>query len=120
MRGRLQHNDELTALIAAWAAERPREEIYHRAGRELAPVAYVHTLADLYRSPQLQARRYIRSVDHPIAGTQTHPGPPFRTPEDAGTPGPAPLLGQHNAEVYGEWLGLSQRDLVRLRQAGVV
>lgn len=120
MRGRLQHNDELTALIAGWAADRSREEIYHRAGRELAPIAYIHTLEDLYRSPQLQARDYLRRVDHPGAGAQTHPGPPFRTPDQAGAPGPAPLLGQHNAEVYGEWLGLSRRDLVRLRQAGVI
>lgn len=34
--------------------------------------------------------------------------------------GRAPLLGEHNVEIYCERLGLSRRDLVRLRQAGVV
>lgn len=120
VRSRLMHNDELEALIAAWAAERPRKDIYRRAGEEQAPVAHVHTLADLFESPQLEAREFLRPVDHPVAGRRIHPGPAFRTPEGDGNPGAAPLLGEHNAEVYGEWLGLGRGDLVRLRQAGVI
>jgi crotonobetainyl-CoA:carnitine CoA-transferase CaiB-like acyl-CoA transferase len=33
---------------------------------------------------------------------------------------PAPLLGEHTAEVFGEWLGMSASDVERLRSDGVV
>ena len=62
----------------------------------------------------------FQQVDHPEAGRLTYPGPPFRMDESAATTGRAPLLGEHNEKVYGERLGLSRRDLVRLRQNGVI
>jgi len=33
---------------------------------------------------------------------------------------PAPLLGQHNEEVYGECLGYGREDLVKMREMGVI
>jgi len=33
---------------------------------------------------------------------------------------PAPLLGEHTAEVFGEWLGMSADDFAMLRAEGVV
>ncbi len=119
-RSRLLHNDELTARFYAWCLEQRREEAYARAGRLRAPIAYMHTLEDLTKSPQLQARAYLQQVDHPEAGRLTYPGAPFRTSEAPARTGRAPLLGEHNEEVYGGRLGLDRRDLVRLRANGVI
>jgi len=78
-------------------------------------------------TPQMRARRYFQEVDHPVVGRWTYPGPPFRLTD--GSPGGdgwgwragrAPLLGEHNEEVFGELLGFERSDLVRLRAAGVV
>jgi crotonobetainyl-CoA:carnitine CoA-transferase CaiB-like acyl-CoA transferase len=89
-------------------------------GAARVPTAFVHTLADLLQSEQLRAREYFHEVDHPTAGRQTSPGPPFRMSEVQWRAGRAPLLGEHNREVYCGELGLSAEGLARLRAAGVV
>jgi len=117
---RLQHEDELRATVYAWAADKEKKDVYARAGRMRAPVAYVHDMADLLVSPQLEARQYFQSVDHPLAGTHTYPGPPIRMSETPWRPGRAPLLGEHTADVLGSELGLSAADLGVLRGQGVI
>ena len=59
-------------------------------------------------------------IEHPATGKLKCPGAPFRTNEMPWrVRRPAPLLGQHNKEVYGE-LGYSRKDLVRLKETGVI
>jgi crotonobetainyl-CoA:carnitine CoA-transferase CaiB-like acyl-CoA transferase len=84
-------------------------------------VSMVKTPDQVLASEQLRARGYFVEVEHPAAGRLTYPGPWFRMTE---TPWrverPAPLLGQHNQEVYCGLLGYSKDDLVRLRALGVI
>lgn len=117
---RLQHNDELEAIVYAWAAGEDAKELYRHAGAARAPVAFVHTLGDLLESDQLRAREYFHEVEHPVAGRRTYPGPPVRMGEIEWEAGRAPLLGEHNQEVYCGELGLAAGELARLRAAGVV
>jgi CoA:oxalate CoA-transferase len=126
-RSRLHHNDELTAELYAWAATQTCEEAYRRAGELRAPLACVLNLDEALASPQMKARAYFQEVEHPAAGRCVYPGPSFRltggSPADGGwgwRAGRAPLLGEHNEEVFGELLGLEPGDLVKLRAAGVV
>ena len=105
---RLQHNDELLALFIGWAAEQRRKDVYARAGRMRAPVAYVHSLQDLKDSPQLAARGFWHEVDHPATGPLTYPGPPFRMSDSPWRAGRAPLLGEHNGGKREEGRGKSE------------
>jgi len=68
----------------------------------------------------LRAREYFQEVEHPLAGRLTYPGPPFRMSEVQWRAGRAPLLGEHNREVYCGELGLSAGGLARLRAAEVL
>jgi hypothetical protein len=70
------------------------------------------------RVAALKSRGFFQEVEHPEAGTLTYPGPQFRMSEVEWTAGRAPLLGEHNAELFCEEMGMSREDLLRLRAAG--
>ena len=60
-------------------------------------------------------------IDHPKAGKLKYPSAPYRfsqTPWAAARP--APLLGQHNQEVYGGRLGYSDFELKKMREGGII
>lgn len=116
---RLRRNDELLAQMYAWTAEVTKHEAYRLAGEHQAPLAYVHDMKDLVESEHLRVRGAIREVEHPEAGVQSYPRGPFTLSGSDWLEGRAPLLGEHNREVYGE-IGLGPADLVRLRGAGVI
>jgi crotonobetainyl-CoA:carnitine CoA-transferase CaiB-like acyl-CoA transferase len=77
-------------------------------------------MKDVVEEPQWRSRDYWTEIEHPVAGKLTYPGAPVNMPEQAWqAKRPAPLLGQHNEEVYGG-LGYSKDDLVKLRERGVI
>ena len=119
-RARLIHNDDLLAEMYAWSAGVTKREAYERAGKTRAPISPVNTTADLLESPHLRARGFFQDVEHPVAGAMEYPSPGARiggaTPETRR----APLLGEHNTEVFGDMLELTARDLALLAAAGVV
>ena len=85
------------------------------------PAALVATGQDLVdEDEQLAARGFYQVLEHPIAGPVRHEG---IVPKLRATPGalttPAPLLGQHTAEVLGELLGLDAEQLAALRAEGI-
>ncbi len=117
---RLQHNDELEAIVYAWAGTQSAEELYRQAGGARVPIAFVHSIADLLESEQLRDRAYFQEVEHPVAGRLTYPGPPFRMSDAPWRPGRAPLLGEHNDEIYCGEMGLTRQELCVLRAGGVI
>jgi hypothetical protein len=71
--------------------------------------------------PQLQFRRFFEEVDHPVAGTARHSTLPMRFSRgpDRFHRRPAPLLGEHTDDVL-RGLGVSNEELARLREDGVI
>lgn len=105
------NSDELMAELYAWASGESKREVYARAGAGRAPIAFVHTMADLLESPQLNARGYLQRVTHPVAGEAVYPGPPWWIGPAAWSTGRAPLLGEHTGEVLHDLAGLSAREI---------
>ena len=65
--------------------------------------------------------RFFEEVDHPVIGRVTMPGAPFKMAESPWRlKSPAPLLGEHNEEVYCRLLGYSREELVRLKESGII
>ncbi|MFN8544219.1 MAG: CoA transferase [Candidatus Binatia bacterium] len=118
---RLEHADEINAVVAAWVAERRVDDVTAALDAADVPCSPVYTPDQLLEHPQLLAREMLQRLVHPVAGELVVPGV---VPKLSDTPGDVhclgPDLGQHNAEVYGELLGLDAAELARLRAAKVV
>jgi crotonobetainyl-CoA:carnitine CoA-transferase CaiB-like acyl-CoA transferase len=103
-----------------WLMERSRTEIVEacQAGRVLS--APINTTEDLLSDPQFRGRGFWSEAEHPVVGKLTYPGRPAVCSElPWKIRHTAPLLGQHNEEVYTS-LGYSKQDLVKLREGGII
>jgi len=118
---RLRHQDELDSLLAAWTATRTLGEataVLQAAGVAAGAVA---TILDLMEDPQLLARRFLVTIDHPEVGPRVVAGLPvtFSAMPDLAY-GPAPCLGEHNDAVFGSLLHLPADDMRRLQEAQII
>ena len=98
------------------------EALYEGAiqrGMQLYPVSNCRALAE---SPQLKERGFWEEVEHPELGTtMTYPGAWVKMSEaGCNIRRRAPLIGEHNQEIYKGELGLSDEELSILKQAGVI
>jgi crotonobetainyl-CoA:carnitine CoA-transferase CaiB-like acyl-CoA transferase len=120
--GRMAAHDELDGHLAAWCAERKASEIVDELWSAGVPCAVVVHPSENLTMEQLVHRRFFESVEHPVHGSSLIATFPFRLPDDAGPVHrrPAPLLGEHNAEVLGELLGVTDDELARLAASGVI
>jgi len=107
----------LEPYVSSWARE--RRDIGQRRG-DVEPAPAALTVQDLLEAPQLRARGFFQEIDHPAAGRQTYPGPPFRPEAMPWQAARAPLLGEHNEEIYCGELELSREELVVLRASGII
>jgi benzylsuccinate CoA-transferase BbsE subunit len=99
-----------------------KAELFEGAVKRRILLFPVATARDIMQNTQLQARGYFRQIFHPdLSTTITYPGPFVRA---SATPlelrRMAPKIGEHNAEIYLDDLGLAREELVRLREAGAI
>lgn len=120
MPARRANQEALTAIINEWIGDKKKQDLYHEAQKMGMTWGYICDTKDLMESPQYQHRGYFTEIDHPVAGRLTYPGMPMKWGNQSWGLRPAPLLGQHNAEVYGSLLGWTQEDLVLMRTTGVI
>ena len=118
--GRIPHAEQLRDRMRPWLMERTTKEVFDELLAWRVPAAMAYTNKTMLDSPQHKARKYFVEVEHPVAGKLTQPGVCCQMSESpAQMRSPAPLLGQHNVEVYGQ-IGYTREDLVKLRQSGVI
>ncbi len=113
--------EEIEAAISAWAARRSADEAMTALQAAGIAAGVARTPLALTRDPHLLARRFWREADNPVMGRHLHASAPFREgPVPYPLNRPSPTLGEHNAEVLGELLGLDASELNRLTDAGVI
>lgn len=117
----VKHLKEARDLFAPKIAEWKVMDLFHAANEWRIPAGLVPTPKEIAELPQHKARGFLEDVAHPVMGHATMPGAPFKMMESPWcTNNPAPLLGEHNQEIYCKRLGYSSQDLTKLREQGVI
>ena len=119
-RSRARNVEALTAIVNEWTGQRSKHEVMRILGEAGVPCGKVLDSVELLNDPHMKERGMIVTVNHPVRGEFTMPGCPVRLEGSPVEVKAAPLLGQHNQEVYGELLGMTVSDLERLKSDGVV
>ena len=118
---RLAHRGETDALIAAWTKTLGKMEIFAVAKRHRIPLAPVRDVNEVMHDPGMHERGFLAEIEHDEIGRVTVPTSPLRFHGADPVPlMPSPKLGQHNAEIYGGWLGLSQDEIAALKSDAVI
>ncbi len=119
-RVRQERADELEALMTRWLSSNNKREIFERAQALGLAFAYVAGTQDILSWEHLRERGYFVTLEHPAVGELDYPGAPF---QPGGAPlnwTRAPMLGEHNKEIYCERLGYSEEELLRLKASRVI
>jgi crotonobetainyl-CoA:carnitine CoA-transferase CaiB-like acyl-CoA transferase len=109
-------------ITAAWMKTHTKAELFEGCQNMHISWSPVNTLEDLFSDPHLIDRGFFIPLEHPELGeTFIYPGAPMKMKE---TPWKlrrrAPLIGEHNVEIYEGELGFSKEQLALLAEGGVV
>ncbi len=117
---RTRHHLLLDGMVAQWCVGLEFAQLSRTLAQHEVPFSKVNSVADVVSDPHFVARGAVMSLHDPVLGPISAPTPVprfvGRTPLH---PPVGPDTGQDNAAIYGR-LGLSEEDLQRLREEGVV
>lgn len=112
---------EIEASIGEWTSSRSAADLMAALQAVRVPAAILNDVADLMADPHLVSRGYMQLVSREFVGEQPHPSAPWRVGD---TPirisSSAPTLGQHNQDILGGLLGLSNGQIASLSREGII
>jgi crotonobetainyl-CoA:carnitine CoA-transferase CaiB-like acyl-CoA transferase len=118
---RVENLADTDAVVEAWTETLCKEEIFAITKQHRVPSAPVRDLREVMHSPHLHERGTLEWIEHPELGRIVVPRSPLRFHgTDPVAIIPSPRLGQHNAEVYRDWLGLSDEKIEELQKDHVI
>ncbi len=113
--------ERVKEAVTDFTRSHTKAELFAEALKRQVLLAPCTTPADLVESTQLAARDYFWHVPSPADGRDVAvPGAFAKLPRSPlASPRPAPSLGEHNVEVYGNLLGITPEELAALRGSGI-
>jgi benzylsuccinate CoA-transferase BbsE subunit len=113
--------DRVSEPIERFFLAHTKREIARGAAERHISVCPLSSMEDLLHDAQLEARDFWVEIEHPELSTKiTYPKQFIKSSEKTfATRFRAPLIGEHNEEIFGE-IGLSRREMVTLKQAGII
>ncbi len=119
--GRRRHHDRIDAALEAWSKGRDVPTAVDELIAAGVPAAALTDGRRVHLHPQHQARGYAEDTPHVVLGSLPVFGMPFHiTGRDRWNERPAPVMGEHNAEILQGLLGLDDDEIARLTESGVI
>jgi crotonobetainyl-CoA:carnitine CoA-transferase CaiB-like acyl-CoA transferase len=119
--GRRQQEDAIETAITGWTSIRSADEAMAALQAHQVPSGVARSIPDLFRDPHLQQRGFWQRIERPFVGHYLSGSSYYR---EQGQPAPvrlhAPTLGQHNAAVLKDILGVTPAQFDALSAAGVI
>ncbi len=117
---RTEHEAEIERVMLPWLASHTKAELVEICTAARLPFHPLYRIDEVFESPQLAARDYFVTIDHPLAGAWRYPGAPFKSGwaiwEQGGR---APLLGEHTVAVLSRH-GYDTAAIVGLAQSRLI
>jgi crotonobetainyl-CoA:carnitine CoA-transferase CaiB-like acyl-CoA transferase len=115
---RVKAHVEVKRIVEEWSQKKTVKEIVNFMLSRKIPCAPIYTVKEVVEDEHITgARRMIREIDHPVAGSVKVIGSPVNMSETpAEVTSPAPLLGQHSEEVLKKILNLTQKEVESLKR----
>jgi formyl-CoA transferase len=117
---RVEHIDEVDEIIIAWTSQRDKLEVMETHGHAGVPAGAVLDTGELMNDPFLRKRGMFATVKHPVRGEVVIPGWPVKMSDSQVAVQTSPLLGQHNEDVLGEWLGYPPEKVAKLKESKAI
>lgn len=122
VKDRVAHHEEMRDIVVAWTQEHTIDEVDRLLNAAGCPACPVNTIDRMVKDPQIAgAREMFPEIDQPGIGKLHVTAAPQKLTRTKSCPRkPAPLLGEDNAAIYGEFLGCGEDKLAQLREKGVI
>ena len=100
--------------------EKNQEELFREAQKRKIPFGIPANSEMILNSPHLRERNYFVDVEHPVTGKFAYPGSQVKMDELPYELKRAPLLGEHNEDIYCNRLNYNKNDLIGLFEQSVI
>lgn len=118
--GRVEHEDEIDAVLAEWIATQDLEQVLEVLEEAAVPAGPIYSVREMMEDPQYQARELFETVEVDGGALKIPALVPRLTETPGRTDWPGPALGEHNRAVLGDLLGIDDRGLADLAKRGIV
>lgn len=120
-KARVENLLQTDEVVQQWASARTRDELVALSKQHGFPAAPVRNLIEVMNDPHMHARGMLEWFEDQDLGRIVLPGSPLMIHgADRVATVSSPKLGQHNQEIYGQWLGMSDASIEALKKEGTI
>jgi len=115
-----ENKDEINAAVTAWTSKRTKQEVMEALGTIGVPTGAVFNTLELMKDEDLHARGIMTRIQHPLRGEVTVAGWPVQMSDSHVPVTAAPLHGEGNESIYGDWLGYTPEQVKEMREKQII